>query len=196
MGRVANEAKVMRQRLIIWMPLLLLLIGCGQGSVAHTTTKSHQAAVPPPVSRAEISGMFGLRLGDKLPASLVNKIDGWREMAEVGAYCVTPPQRSDVFDSYTVQLLGGPICKITASRNGQGQALVNVYEGVMKELTAQFGPPTNTDALDARANRGVAWEQIRRSGGRVRMTLAMDKGLSSDSGYAIPGHVMLEIQQL
>lgn len=144
--------------------------------------------------KAEITGLFGLKLGDPMPAQLVRKIDGWNDMAEVGVYCVTPPQPSDVFTDYTVELLGGPIHKINASRNGRGQALVSIYDDAKKELTSQFGPPTSTGAVDARGDSGIAWEQNLRYGGRVRMTLAMRK--DSNAGYVVPGMVTLELQKL
>ncbi len=146
---------------------------------------------------AEITGLFGLELGKPLEARLVRKVDGWREMAEVGAYCVTPPQPHDFFDTYTVELLGGPIHKINASRNGRGQALVNIYDDAKKDLTARFGSPTSTGIIDARGDSGVAWDQRLRSGGKVRMTLALRKDSTlPSSGTIIPGMVLLEIQQL
>jgi len=142
----------------------------------------------------EIKGLFGLNLGQPLPGRLVRKVGGWREMAQVGAYCVTPPTPWDAFDIYSVELLADQIHKINASRNGRGQTLINRYESVKKELITQFGSPTSTGLLDTRADDGIAWEQSLRTGGRVRMTLALRKDLTFASGAAIPGHVMLEIQ--
>jgi hypothetical protein len=147
-------------------------------------------------TRSEITGLFGLRLGDELPTRLVRKIDGWREWAEAGVYSVTPPQPPEVFDSYTVELLGGPICGIKASRNGRGQALVHIYDDAKKELILQFGPPTSTDAVDDRGDSGIAWDQNLRYCGRVRMTLAMRKDSTFASGAVIPGMVMLDLQKI
>jgi hypothetical protein len=144
---------------------------------------------------AEITGMFGLELGKELPSRLVKKVDGWQRMAEVGMYCVTPPQPHDFCDTYTVELLGGPLHKINASRNGRGHALVNIYDYAKKDLTTRFGSPTSTAIIDARGDSGIAWEQNLRHGGRVRMTLAMCKDSTFASGAVIPGMVMLEIQK-
>lgn len=188
----------MKLRSIIWIPLVLLLPGCGENESNQTgpvaTSRPQESSAQS--QRSEITGMFGLILGEQLPSNLVRKIDGWRDWAEAGVFSVAPPKPSRTFDDYMVGLVGGLIYKINASRSGTGLAMGNIYDDAMLELTSQFGPPTSKEALDARANKGVAWEQALRHGGRVRMTLTIDKGLASDSGAVVPGMVMLEIQKL
>ena len=188
----------MKLRSIIWIPLVLSLAGCGENSTNQTgavaTSRPQKSSAQS--QRSEITGMFGLIFGEQLPSNLVRKIDGWRDWAKAGVFSVAPPKPSKIFDDYMVGLLGGLIYKINASRSGTGPALTNIYADAMLELTSQFGPPTSKEALDTRANEGVAWEQTLRQGGRVRMTLTIDKGLASGSGAVVPGHVMLEIQKL
>jgi hypothetical protein len=131
------------------MCTLLALTGCGGGNKTKATTQSK--SVTASTTRSVYTGPFGIDMG--LNLSQVKEVCKTKHLDE-DAYEITPPKKSDLFETYIVWIdsdygiYGIRAIGKEIHTDSYGSELKETFESLVKSIEKKYGKYKKTDRSD------------------------------------------------